>query len=73
MFLSFSGSLARVVSVTDHTQCKSLNNKPYLARPTFIDLDSNKIHYYPFIVSLDRCNGSCNALDDLPSRTMCSE
>ena len=46
------------------TKCISLNSEPCLARLTLIDLDSNKLHCYSFMVSLDRCNGSYNALDD---------
>ena len=26
---------------------------------------SQKFHYYPFAVKLDRCDGSCNNLNDL--------
>ena len=33
-------------------------------RSTLIDLKSNKL-YYSFMVSLNRCNGICNTLDDL--------
>ena len=33
-------------------------------RSTLIDLKSNKL-YYSFTVSLNRCNGICNTLDDL--------
>ena len=44
-----------------------LNNEQGLARPT-LDLNSDELHYYPFIISLNRCNGSCNTLDDLWSR-----
>ena len=39
-----------------------------MTRPTLIDLNSDKytqgLHYYPFVVNLDRSNGSCNTLDD---------
>ena len=42
----------------------SLNNKPCLARPTFIDLNSDQLLYYPFVVILDRYDGICNTLDD---------
>ena len=28
---------------------------------------SQEFHYYPFAVKLDRCVGSCNALNDLYS------
>ena len=33
-----------------------------------IDVNPNKPHFYPFMASLDRCNGSCNTLDYLPDR-----
>ena len=36
-----------------------------LATPTLIDSNSTELHYYPFMVTLDRRNGSCNTLDDL--------
>ena len=29
---------------------------------------SQKLHYYPFSVNLDRCVESCNTLDDLSNR-----
>ena len=36
---------------------------------TFINLHPNEciqeFHYYPFVVTLDRCVGSCNALNNL--------
>ena len=52
---SFSGSLA--------TKCISLNDEPCLVKPNLIDLSPNELHYYLFMVSLDRCDGSCNTLD----------
>ena len=30
-----------------------------------------EVHYYPLMVSLDKCNGSCNTLDDLSSKIYC--
>ena len=68
LLLSSSGSLARIAKFSDSTKCLSLNNKPCLARATLIDLNSNKLHYYPFMGSSDRCNWSCNTLDDLSGR-----
>ena len=55
--LSFSGSLA--------AKCVSLNNKSSMNRPTLIDLNPAKLNYYPLVFSLDKCNWSCNAVDDL--------
>ena len=46
----------------------SLNNEPCLARPILNGLDLNERVYYSLMISLDRCNGSCNTLDDLSSR-----
>ena len=40
----------------------------FLARPILIDSKSNELHYPPFMVSLDRCHGSCNTLDDFSNR-----
>ena len=39
---------------------------------TLIDLHSNEcsqeLHYYPFVVKLDRCVRSCNTLNDLSDK-----
>ena len=44
--LSFSESLA--------TKCGSLNDEPCMVRLT--------LKHYAFMISLDKCNGSCNVL-----------
>ena len=51
VLLSFSESLS--------TKCVSLSDEPCMVRPT--------LKYYPFIISLDKCNGICNVF------SMCSE
>ena len=51
--LSFSESLS--------TKCVPLNDEPCMVRPT--------LKYYPFIISLDKCNRICNVF----SKNMCSE
>ena len=43
----------------------SWNNKPCMAEPTPIDLNPFDLNYYPFMISLDKCNGSCHVVDDL--------
>ena len=50
------------------TKCVSLDNQPCTARPTLIDLNPNELHYYPFMVSLDRCDGNVNTVEDLLDR-----
>ena len=54
VLLSFSSSLA--------TKCVSLNDEPRMIRPTLIDLNPVEFKYYPFMICLDKCNGSCNVL-----------
>ena len=61
VLLSFSESLA--------TKCMSLNNKPCMVRPTLINLNPVELKYYPFMISLDKCNESSNVL----SPKICSE
>ena len=55
--LNFIGSLA--------TKCVSLINETCMVRPTGIDLGAIELSYYPFMIVLDKCNGSCNASDGL--------
>ena len=62
VLLSFSSSLARVAKISDRTKCVPLNDEPYMVIPTLIDLNPVELKYYPFMVSLDKCSGSCNIL-----------
>ena len=43
-----------------------------MIQPTLINLHPNEysqvFHYYPFVVKLDRCVGSCNNLNDLSNK-----
>ena len=57
---SFIGYLA--------TKCVSLRNEPCMVRPTVIDLNPVELKYHPFMVSLDKRSGSCNAVDDLSTK-----
>ena len=41
-----------------------------MIRPTPIDLNPIELSYYTLMISLDKFNGSCNAVDDL---YMCSQ
>ena len=54
VLLSFSSSLA--------TKYESLNDQACMIRPTLIDLSPIELKFYPFIISLDKCNGSCNVV-----------
>lgn len=54
--LSFGGSLG--------PKCVSLNNPPCQARPKLVDANSNEPFYCPFTLSLFKCGGSWNTIDD---------
>ena len=48
MLLIFVGSLAK--------KCVCLSNEPCMDRPAVIDLNHIYLNYYPFMISLDRCD-----------------
>ena len=58
--LSFSKSLP--------TKYVSLNNEPCVTRSFPIDLNHVELKNYPFMISLDKCNGSCNSINLLSMR-----
>ena len=64
--------LTNMVNVFTHTKCVSLSNQKYEIQPTLINLHPNKykqeLHYYPFVVKLDKCAGSCNYINGLSNR-----
>ena len=68
----FIGLLTSLVSGSNRTKCVSLSSQKYMIQPTLINLHPNeysqKFHYYPFAVKLDRCVGSCNTLYDLSNK-----
>ena len=55
VLLNFSESLA-----CNRTKCLSLNDEPCMIRTIHLDLNSVELKCYPFLISLDKCNGSCN-------------
>ena len=54
VLLSFSVSLA--------TKCLFLNDEPCMVRPTLINMNPIELKYYPLMISLNKCTGSCNIL-----------
>ena len=44
-----------------------------MARPALIDLNPIELNCYSFMISLDKCNGSCNATDDLSTKICASK
>ena len=56
----FCGSLA--------TKYVSLNNEPCMTIPILIELNPADLNYHSFMISLDKCNGSCNTIDNLSAK-----
>ena len=68
----FIGLLTSIVNASSHTKCVSLSNQKCQIQPTRINLHHNKysqeLHYYPFVINLYRCVGSCNTLNVLSNK-----
>ena len=45
-------------------KCLSLNNHLCQARPTLVTTNSEETLFYPFVVSINKCGGSCNTIND---------
>ena len=64
--------LTNIVDVSNHATCVSLSNQKCMIQSTLIHFHLNEysqeLHYYPFLVKLDRCVGSCNTLNDLSNK-----
>ena len=54
--------LSSLARVADLTKCLFLNDEPCMVRPTLIDTNPVELKYYPFMISLYKCTGSCNVL-----------
>ena len=59
---SFGESLAS--NFEGHIKCVSLNNCQCQAGQTLIITNSAEPLYYPFTVSVNKCGGTCNYVDD---------
>ena len=63
-----------IVNGSNHKKWVLLGNQKCMIQPTLINSHPNKysqeFHYYPFVVKLDRCVGSCNTLNDF-SNNVC--
>ena len=64
----FMGLLISIVNASNHTKYISLSNQKYMTQPTLINLhpneNSQELYYYPFVIKLDRCVGSCKSSDE---------
>ena len=64
-------ALSKIVNGSNPTKCISFSNQKCMIQPTVINIHSKysqEFHYYPFAITLDRCVGSCNTLNDLSNK-----
>ena len=74
MFIVLS---TNIVNASNHRKCVLLSKQECKIQPTLINLHPNEnnqeLCYYPFVIKLDKCVGSCNTLNDLSNKSMCSK
>ena len=46
----------------------SLDHEPCMIKPTLLHLNSVERNYYPFMISLNKCSGKCDSIDDLSTK-----
>ena len=46
----------------DQVKCLFLNDELCMVRSTLIDMNPAELKYYPCMISLNKCTGSCNVL-----------
>ena len=56
----FSSNVLNVNSL----ECVSMNNQECKIRPEIINLNTNELLFYPYSIKINKCNGSCNTIDN---------
>ena len=49
---------------TNALDCISMKNHEYKVRSEIISINSNNPMFYPFIIKVNKCSGSCNDIND---------
>ena len=57
MAVTFFGS--NVLNVNP-LKCVSMNNQECKIRPEIMNVNNNDLSFYPYIVKINKCSGSCN-------------
>ena len=52
------------LSNVNSLKCVSMNNQECKIRTEIINLNTNQPLFYPYIIKIDRCKGSCNTIND---------
>ena len=62
MTFGFIVLLSFFAHVTNPTKYLFLNDEPCMIRPSLIGMNPVELKYYPFMIRLNQCTGSCNVL-----------
>ena len=52
-------------------ECVSMNSQKCKIRTKIVDINNNEPTFYPFSISVNKCNGSCNNIND-PYAKLCA-
>ena len=52
------------LSNVNSLECVSMNNQECKIRPEIINLNTNEPLFYPYSIKINRCNSSCNTIND---------
>ena len=52
------------LSNVNSLECVSMNNEECKIRTEIINLNNNEPMFYPYIIKINRCKGSCNTIID---------
>ena len=58
------------LSYENSLKCVSMSNQECKARPKMIDANSNEPVFYPYSIKVNKCNGSCNNVNN-PYAKLC--
>ena len=58
------------LSCVNSLECVSMKNQEFKTRPKIIDVNSNQPVFYPYSITVNKCSGSCNNIND-PYAKLC--
>ena len=59
------------LSYLNSLECVSMNNQEFKIRTEIINLNTDEPMFYPCSIKVNRCEGSCNTIND-PSAKICA-
>ena len=51
-------------------KCMLMNNQKSMSRPEIMDLNPNEPVFFPYLIKINKCSGSCNTIND-PYAKLC--